>query len=121
MKELEKLQRELDKVNMEISVNKQKAPVEYTYDSSLYPMRGHQLWEINLITQEVKRAEYMKREVIGWFEALADYLNPTKTTKEVVKKKDCVYISALNAENALKRYLSASGSASTNKRDFIFS
>jgi hypothetical protein len=90
MKEIENI-----KANISFGVAvKQKKEVEITYTNSLIPHSGHKVWEINKETLEVKEAKFSN----------TNYHIGAKNKKEIIKKNNCEYISALNKENALKKY-----------------
>lgn len=110
MEQLTNHDRLTDKASTEVSVKKQ-VQIEYLPDGKLRPYAGHTLFEIDTKTLEVLEAEYKMEAVIDWFQAVAEMANPVRSTKEVIKRKGCVYISALNAEKALERYLKGKGSA----------
>lgn len=109
MKELEKFDKLLNSKQTEQQVKKDNKK-EHKLIGSLRPKQGHTLWQINEKTLEVKQAEYENTKTISWWEALTVYRGG-KIIRKVVIEKDCVYISALNQENALKRYLENKGSA----------
>jgi len=108
MKELDNKERLRDKTQIEAVVKKQQA-TELKFDFSINPLRGHTLFEINTITNEVKPAEFLDKKTISFEEAKS--IQKGTYVSEVVRKKDCVYISALNKESALKRYSEDKGSA----------
>lgn len=63
----------------------------------LIPQRGHKCFEINTITNEVFEAEF--------FEDYVSMFSSSYERKKKLKvKENCVYITALNKENALKKY-----------------
>lgn len=104
MKELEKHNRESEKQQIE-AVEEKKQKQEIKFDSTIMPYKGHKLFEINIVTKKIKEAEYNQKEpinILTW---------DKECKKEVLKKKDCVYISALNKESALKRLKQMKGSA----------
>jgi hypothetical protein len=92
----------------------EKKQKELKQVGTIQPLEGHTLFEINTKTLEVCKAQYNKKEYLTWEEALTIHRGG-KVKKEVLVKKDCVYISALNAENALERYLKNKGSAELKK------
>lgn len=109
MKELETQSKLSEKTQIE-SVVKHKKATEIKYVGSIRPQNGHILFEINIKTKEVKPAKYSDRKQIDWQEAKR-IAEGKPFIKEVIINKDCVYISALNNENALDRYLSDKGSS----------
>ena len=79
------------------------------------PKKGHTLWEINLQTGNIKPAEY--EEVNLQINDFGPQLNmhlqmavigkaiPAKEIKnKLITKPDCIYISALNIQNAAKKF-----------------
>lgn len=85
----------LDKV--EVSAEQQQEK-KLTYLGSLLPHNGHRCFEYNTKTGEIKEAVYAKQDI--------QY--PTSTAKAGIKRRvivnaDCIYITALNQKNALKK------------------
>lgn len=81
---------------VELNVKKQQQ-IESLLEGTIKPIKGHFVWEINEETGDIKKAEYRKDTVVAF---------STQSHKEkLVTKPDCVYIPALNAENAKKKYL----------------
>ena len=72
--------------------------------------------EINIKTLECNPAEFIEKKTITFEEALKIQNGTYKS--EVLKKPNHVYISALNKENALKRYHEEKGSATLPKAMF---
>lgn len=81
------------KENIEISVT-QKQQKGNKLIGKIVPHNGHKMWEINTQTLEVKQVKYSN----------ATYSPYGETKKEIIIKQGCVYISALNEKNALKKY-----------------
>jgi hypothetical protein len=101
------------KINTELSIKK-KQKQEFKKIGELRPMKGHKLYEINTVSGEITLAEYKSPEKTVH---LFDVINESGSLrKEVIQKKDCIYISALNIKSAKKRYESRKGSASMNER-----
>lgn len=95
MKELE-THLKLEKQNsIELNVKK-KQEIEYVLQGTIKPKIGHFIWELNEETGEIKKAEFKRNTAVYGAE-----LPP----EELVVKADCIYIPALNAENAKKKYL----------------
>jgi hypothetical protein len=95
MKELEthlKLERQN---TIELNVKK-KQEIEYVLQGTIKPQTGHFVWELNEETGEIKKAEFKQDTFVYGAE-----LPP----EELLVKSNCVYIPALNAENAKKKYL----------------
>lgn len=93
MKELE----HYSKINEDIQVVK---PIkkELKLLGSLKPQKGHKCFEINLNTNEISEATYVESEIVV-LTSNADY----KINRKVNVKQDCIYITALNKENAIKK------------------
>jgi hypothetical protein len=115
MKELEKIAKDIEKQQIEASILENQQ-IEYRYDSSICPLKGHSLFEVNTKTFKVKKAKFLEHKDIDWFDALRGLENGWK--REVVKNKDCVYISALNKKTALERFKNGKGSATMPKGYF---
>jgi hypothetical protein len=92
----------------------QQAEIKKFLDYRLIPHENHVVFEFNVKTKKINLAEYLPpNKTIHWFEAL-EFHKKTKNTKvnmyepkpitksEIIKKQNCIYISALNKENALK-------------------
>lgn len=92
-----------DKVKTEIQQKKQQKK-EQKMIGSMRHRKGMTLFAINIVTGEVKPAEYVKQNIITWEQALRLIHNQSDTTRRVLVEKNCVYIEALNAENAWKKY-----------------
>lgn len=83
--------------NVKVEVNvKKKQEIEYVLQGTIKPPKGHFIWELNEETGEIKKAEFKKTTAVFGAE-----LPP----EELIVKADCIYIPALNAENAKKKYL----------------
>lgn len=84
-----------DKAKMEVQVQQRKQ-VEYQLLGSLKPKNGHTIWEINEETGSINPAEYKKESAV---------FGAKIPPKKLIVNPDCVYIPALNAENAKRKYL----------------
>jgi hypothetical protein len=90
MKELE----QIDKISEEIVKPIKK---ELKLIGTLRPQKGHKCFEINTITNEISEATF--------FEDYVSMFSSSYERKKKLKvKEDCVYITALNQKNALKKY-----------------
>lgn len=94
MKELEPVNPVVFKDKTEVSVKKQQQ-IEYVLEGSLRPKPGQFVFEVNKLTGEVRKAEFKKKTVV---------LGATAEPDELICSPECVYIPALNKENALKKY-----------------
>lgn len=95
MKELETHLKLGNQNKIELNVKK-KQEVEYVLQGTLKPQVGHFIWELNEETGEIKKAEFKKTTAV---------FGAAIPPEELIVKPDCIYIPALNAENAKKKYL----------------
>jgi hypothetical protein len=85
-------------VREEIHISKEtEQKFQEKHIGSIHPHRGHSLFEINLETGTIEPAECTKTDYV------VNKDSSGSTNKKVVMKPDCVYISALNKDNALKK------------------
>jgi hypothetical protein len=96
MKELETHLKLDNQERIELNVKK-KQEVEYVLEGTIKPQRGHFIWELNEETGEIKKAKFKRNTAV----AFGTELPP----EELIVKSDCIYIPALNPENAKKKYL----------------
>lgn len=66
------------------------------------PHKGHTLWEISLVTGDIKAAEYEQIDMD--ITRLGVSPNLQTVRKKVLTKPNCIYISALNIQNAAKKF-----------------
>lgn len=90
---------------LEISIKdklelKAETPVksERKFLGSVVPKRGHSCFEINLKTGEVCLAEFESSDAIFPLDG-----EVVRTSKVVVRRENCVYVTALNKKNAEKK------------------
>ena len=88
MKELEIISKDKTEI-----VANQKKQVEHQLIGRMIPYNGHKIWEINIETGEISEAKFSNNTYMAFGE----------NKKEILVKKHCVYISALNKKNALKK------------------
>lgn len=65
---------------------------------TIRPKKNHILFEVNLEDGTIERAEFEDPEFFYWKKG-----KDSLKRKKVIMKKDCLYISALNEENAIKK------------------
>ena len=111
MKELEKPYQDENIDSIE-SQHLEKEKIEFKFEHSIRPIKGHKVWEIELSTNKVTLAEFKETDIIDYNEA--QKTNSTNI-KDIVRKNGHIYISALNPKNALKRYNQNKGHASMPK------
>lgn len=83
--------------NIELQASQQQEK-KLTYIGSLLPHNGHKCFEYNTKTGDITEAIYAKQDI--------HY--PTSTAKAGIKRRvivnaGCIYITALNQRNALKK------------------
>ncbi len=81
------------------NVKQQKQETQRVLQNRLRPYNGHSLFEVDLEALTIVPAEYDKNLVIHWNDALKGLIS---TTKEITKKENKLYISALNKRNVKK-------------------
>lgn len=82
---------------VELNVKKRQE-IEYVLEGTIKPKKGHFVWELNEETGEIKKAEY--KTVTATFNMLSE-----KPAHKLIVNENCVYIPALNKENAKAKYL----------------
>ncbi len=96
----------------EVTVKK-KQEVEYVLVGEIKPKNGQKVFEINQETGVIKPAEYKVDTVVY-------HLSMTKAPTKLVVNADCIYIPAMNAENAKKKYLKDNTQSSYFAKPAIF-
>ena len=93
---------EKDKVKDKVEITKQQqAEIQKVFDSQITPHENHILFEFDLKTKEIRLAVFEPEiKEIHWKDAVNG--NFKKKNKKVIKKENCIYISALNKENVIK-------------------
>ena len=93
---------EKDKVKDKIEITKQQqAEIQKVFDSRITPHENHILFEFNLNKRTIYLAVFEPEiKDIHWKDAING--NFKKQNKKVIKKENCIYIPALNKENAIK-------------------
>lgn len=70
------------------------------------PKKNHLLFEVNLLDMTIALAEFDKPGVLDYTAALEGDIS---YNKRITKKKDCIYISAMNVANAKKQLFKRTG------------
>lgn len=96
MKELEGTLEHKNK--MEVTIQK-KQQIERELIGKIIPHNGHKVFEINLITEQVNEATYLRSKDATF---IFGQENPDK--KEVLYREGYAYVSAMNKKNALKKF-----------------
>jgi len=97
MKELQVQDKLPSNNKVELNVKKRQE-IEYVLNGSIKPKFGHKIYEVNTNTGEVNLAKYKSDTVVF------NHLSKMPAEKLIVNQ-DCIYISALNKENAKKKFL----------------
>lgn len=95
MKELETHLQLGNQNKVELNVKK-KQEIEYVLQGTIKPQTGHFIWELNEETGEIKKAEFKRTTAV---------FGAAIPPEELIVKAGCIYIPALNAENAKRKYL----------------
>jgi len=85
-----------DKIVLEKQAEQQK---ETKLIGKIRPKKGHTLFEVNEYTGEIKKAVF-ESQTISFEQAKSKFLTPKK---KVLVNKNCIYISALNVKNLIKK------------------
>lgn len=101
MKELETHLKLNNQERTELNVKK-KQEIEYVLQGTIKAQKGHFIWELNKKTGEIKKAEFKRNTVV--FAPNKPVFAAELPAEELIVKADCIYIPALNAENAKRKY-----------------
>jgi len=83
-------------------VKRQEAEIQKIFHSRIMPHENHILFEFDLRNKQLRLAVFEPEiKDIHWNEAINK--NFKKKNKIVIKKENCIYISALNKENAIRK------------------
>jgi len=85
-----------DKIVLEKQAEQQK---ETKLIGKIQPKKGRTLFEVNLDNWEINKAVF-ESQTISFEQAKSKFLTPTK---KVLVNKNCIYISALNVKNLIKK------------------
>lgn len=88
--------KEKDKINVEQKQFERKLNLENT----LRPKENHKAFEYNIVTKELKLAEFMEEPIIKWEDAINKNFSNIK--RKILKKDNCIYFTCLNFKNAKK-------------------
>jgi hypothetical protein len=95
MKEI--FNKEKDKIK---NIKDQVLEIQKIFINNLKPKKGHTLFEINIKENTINKAVFDKPAVLNWNDAKKGLIS---SKKEITIKENCIYISALNEKNALKK------------------
>lgn len=96
MKETENLKSDKIEIVKEVEVKKGIQLI-----GSFKPKKGHTLFEVNMVTGEVKKAEYEVDTAIHFNKAKA--IKQAGTRSKVIVKENCTYHAALNVQNLFRK------------------
>ena len=100
MKELQAHDKLKDRVQITAKKNNQQE-TNLVLTGVIYPKSGHTLFEINVITNSCNVAKFNKNKDISFHKALRrDYSG----INDLIINDNCVYIPALNKQNALRKF-----------------
>ena len=95
---IDKLKQDKDKVEISAEIPNKR---EEKYIATLHPQKGHSCFEMNLVTKEIKLAEIEN--------VAADFIGASKGSfvkkSKILVKPNCIYETALNKENAAKKFI----------------
>ena len=95
-------------------VKQQVKEITKVLDARIIPHENHTVFEVDLKKRTIVKAEYKPpKTVVTWTEACemhqkkklkqVDIFNPEPISKsDIIKKENCIYISALNVANVKK-------------------
>ena len=88
----------MPKEKTELQIQK-KQQIERELIGKIIPHRGHKVWEINIETEEIQEAMYLRKD---WNFVVS--INSADNNQEVLYREGYAYVSALNKKNAMKKY-----------------
>lgn len=106
MKELDQHKKRGDKT---VIVKQTQKEYQLLLEGTIVPYPGQKVFSINKETNEIKEADYFQ-EAINFTDAAKGVIS---AKCKLVTEENCIYIPALNPENALKKFLK-----SQNQRDY---
>lgn len=95
-------EKEIQKDTVRIVNQKEVNKQEIQWTIPVLP-KGHTLWEINLVTGEIRTAVY-EDDVNVEIKILGKASNFKEIKKKVKQQNNCIYVGALNLKNALKKF-----------------
>jgi hypothetical protein len=94
-----KLSRFLNKQDKIEQLKLQTEERQTVFEGQLKPKKNHILFEINLIEGTIEPAKFDELPALNYADAVKGSIS---AKKKITRKPGCVYISALNIQNALK-------------------
>lgn len=83
----------------EVKVAQAEAQKKSNYLGSIRPHRGHKCFELNIKTGDVNEASYEQ------IKAKYTTAKSIGIVRKIIVKEDCLYISALNKKNAIRKLM----------------
>ncbi len=94
---LETEKQEKDKIeNVKEQVQEIQTKLEYSFN----PQKNHILYEYHLANKTLEVVEFDELPNVKWEDAVKGNIS---LQKKITKKENCIYISALNKKNAIKK------------------
>ena len=93
-----KIENDIDLIALPKHEVQSKISKELKYIGSINHRPGHTLFEVNMNTCDIKKAEIQRKVMVGLDG------KPVYQSK-VMMNKDCYYLEALNVKNAKKKFL----------------
>ena len=101
-----------EKSKTELSQEKEQE-YQLIYQGTIIPYDGHVLYELNLNTNKIKEAKFLKQDYV--FNPEWSPSKKAKVDSKVIMNVGCVYVSALNKDNALKKFKKGSNGTRIDK------
>lgn len=95
MRIVEQMTAEKQKVSIVSELRKEKK-----FLGTINPKPGHAVWEFDMINRAVNEAKY--EETVAVFPI--QKVRRTGLKRKLLMKEGCMYVSALNKENAIKKF-----------------
>lgn len=101
-----------EKEKTEISQQKQHE-YQLVYYDTIVPHEGHRIFEIDLVTQEITEAKYDYGNYI--YDPFWSPKKKASSNGKLIMNQGKAYVSAMNAENALKKFKTGSTGTKIDK------
>lgn len=83
------------------NLNPEQIAKQPTFVFKIRPIKGHKVFEFNVLANTIQEAEFSKPAVVSFTKAQKGDLS---ARKRIDIKKGCLYMCALNAKNAIKQF-----------------
>jgi len=81
------------------NVKQTQHEIKTEFMGTLYPKRGHTLFEVNVDEQTIEKASFDAPPILKYEDAMQRNIS---TSKKLTRKLGCLYIPALNKKNVIK-------------------